>query len=281
MSSQRHAGKLDIGMSSSVATPGWRHRVTMLPVTMSRLLFQLVAGLVLLTHSAFAAPFGAERRAGSGDYVVLVHGLDWFRDTLEPTAEFLNGQGYETINVRYPSRKVENLQAAAGWVRRVIAEQCLDQTKRVHFVGHSMGALVVREYLAAGKPERMGRVVLLAAPNHGTPLAEPLKWKPLAKMIAPAVAASCCPIREPALLPTPADYAPGILMGNRPGWFPYLSPFIKGPDDGVVAVASGRLDGMADFRVLTTSHTRLPKNARAQREVLGFLRAGYFSGEGR
>ena len=243
---------------------------------MLSMFFRLVAGSLLLINQAMAAPFGAERRAGPGDYVVLVHGLDWFRDTLEPTAEFLTRQGYETINVRYPSRKVEDPQEAARWVRQVIAEQCQDRSRQVHLVAHSMGALVVREYLAAGKPERLGRVVLLAAPNHGTPLADPLKWKPLAKMIAPAVGVSCCQNRTGSKLPATADYAPGILMGNRSGWFPFLSPFIKGPDDGVVAVASGRLDGMADFRVLSTSHTRMPANAGAQQEVLSFLRAGHF-----
>ncbi len=265
-----------VGMSAAVLLRAGGFALPMLSNAMFRFVFQLLASLILLAQTASAAPFGVQRLTGAGDYVVLVHGLDWFRDTLEPTAEFLNRQGYETINVRYPSRTIEDPQEAAQWVRQVISEQCQNRTKRVHLVAHSMGALVVREYLAAGKPDRLGRVVLLAAPNQGTPLAEPLKWKPLAKMIAPAVAVSCCPDRPCGMLPDAADYAPGILMGNRPGWFPYLSPFLKGPDDGVVAVESGRLEGMADFRVLTTSHTRMPKNPEAQREVLAFLRAGRF-----
>ena len=243
---------------------------------MRRSILQLIFCVVLLARPVFAAPFGAEHRDGSGDYVVLVHGLDWFRDTMEPTAEFLNRQGYETINVRYPSRKVAAPAEAAQWVRQVIAEQCRDPRKRIHLVAHSMGALVVREYLAAGKPAHLGRVVLLAAPNHGTPLAEPLQWKPLAKMIAPAVAVSCCPKSCDPHLPLSADYSPGILMGNRSGWFPFLSPFIKGPDDGVVAVSSGRLDGMSDFRVLSTSHTSMPHDSGALREVLEFLQEGRF-----
>ena len=243
---------------------------------MPHFLVWMLTGLILVISPCGAAPFGAERRVGPGDYVVLVHGLDWFRDTLEQTADFLNSQGYETINVRYPSRKVANPSEAAQWVRMVITKQCQDPKKRVHLVAHSMGALVVREYLAAGKPDRLGRVVLLAAPNHGTPLAGALKWKPLARIFAPAVAVSCCPDRTGCQLPAKADYAPGILMGNRSGWFPYLSPFIEGPDDGVVAVESGRLDGMADFRVLATSHTRMPKNAEARQEVLAFLQAGRF-----
>ena len=144
--------------------------------------FFAICVLLGISKPLLAAPFGVECRAGTGDYVVLVHGLDWFRDTLEPTAVFLNRQGYETINVRYPSRKVAAPAEAADWVRQMIAENCQDRNKRVHLVAHSMGALVVQEYLAAGKPARLGRVVFLAAPNHGTPLAEPLKWKPLARM---------------------------------------------------------------------------------------------------
>jgi triacylglycerol lipase len=231
----------------------------------------------LSVRPASAAPYSVECQSGAGDYVVLVHGLDWFRNTMDPAAEYLHDQGYETINVRYPSRRVADPRVAARWVAEVVRGHCQDPKKRIHLVAHSMGALVVREYLAAGKPARLGRVVLLAAPNHGTPLAEPLKWKPLAKMISPAAAASCRPKPGTPKPEIALGYAPGILMGNRSGWFPFLSPFIDGPDDGVVPVASGRLQGMADFRVLTTSHTSMPHYAGALHEVVAFLRDGRFS----
>ena len=42
----------------------------------------------------------------------------------------------------------------------------MDPGKRIHLVAHSMGALVVREYLARNKPERLGRVVLLLMGNR-------------------------------------------------------------------------------------------------------------------
>jgi pimeloyl-ACP methyl ester carboxylesterase len=193
-------------------------------------------------------------------------------------AVYLNRQGYETIKVRYPSRKVADPGEAARWVAEVVREHCQDPQKRIHLVAHSMGALVVREYLAADKPARLGQVVLLAAPNHGTPLADPLQWKPLGKAISPAVAVSCRPGARDGSLPDRVDYAPGILMGNRSGWFPFLSPFIKGADDGIVPVASGRLDGMADFRVLRTSHTSIPHNRAALQQVVVFLRSGHFLG---
>lgn len=228
-----------------------------------------------------AAGFQVERQPSAGDYVVLVHGLDWFRDTMQPAADYLHAQGYDTINVRYPTRRISSTAEAAQWVRQVIDTQCLDKGKRIHLVAHSMGALVVRTYLADGKPSRLGRVVLLAAPNQGTPLADALRWKPLAKIFSPA-AADSCGLKGRAEAPTKilpsVDYSPGVLMGNQPGWFPYLSPFLDGPDDGVVPVSSGRLDGMSALRVVKTSHTAMPRNRETLQEVGRFLKTGRFDG---
>lgn len=234
--------------------------------------------LFLIPVRTPAAPYGVEELRGTGDYVVLVHGLDWFRDTLKPTAAFLHQEGYSTINVRYPSRKVTCTDEAADWVAKVVAERCADPNKRIHIVAHSMGTVVVREFLSKHRPAKLGNVVLIAAPNRGTPLATPLRWKPLGKMICPAAAELACakkgaPLTEPATV----DFSPGILMGNKPGWFPYLSPFLPGPDDGVVPVSSGKIEGMADLRIVPASHASLPRDPAALSETAYFLRTGHFT----
>lgn len=240
----------------------------------------ILAALLLIflrPANSRAAAFAVEESVGTGDYVVLVHGVDWFRDTLKPTADFLNREGYCTINVRYPSRKITCTEEAVNWVEKVVTERCTDPTRKIHLVAHSMGTAVVREYLASHRPARLGRVVLLAAPNRGTPLASPLRWRPLGRMICPAAATLGCgkkgvPLAEPAAV----DFAPGVLMGNRPGWMPFFSPFLPGADDGVVPVSSGTIPGMAELRVLPTSHTAMPRNAEVLSETLSFLRTGRF-----
>ncbi|MDB6094897.1 MAG: acetyltransferase, partial [Verrucomicrobia bacterium] len=55
-----------------------------------------------------------------------------------------------------------------------------------------------------------------------------------------------------------------------------FSSWIKGPNDGKVAVASSRLEGMSDFLVLHHSHTWLQWRKDTALQVKIFLREGKF-----
>lgn len=245
-----------------------------------RRLSALFLFLLLFPFSpAGAADFQVAELPAEGDYVVLVHGLDWFRDTLRPTAEFLHERGYHTLNVRYPSRQVADIAEASAWVNRVIEDRCVDPRRRIHFVAHSMGAIVVRNLFTEPRPWRPGRVVLLGAPNQGTPLSVPLRrLKPLRKIMGPA-AALLAPGEDtlPLRLGDASAFAPGVLMGSKAGRFAVFSPFLPGEDDGVIPVSSGKIAGMADFRVLPVSHVRMPRDPAVLAETLTFLQTGHFS----
>ena len=71
------------------------------------------------------------------------------------------------------------------------------------------------------------------------------------------------------------DYELGVLAGSR-SLNPLGSWLIPGDDDGTVGVASTRVDGMRDFRVLETSHSRILRDPRALAEVVHFLETGAF-----
>jgi triacylglycerol lipase len=239
--------------------------------------------LILLSpaHGYAAGTVRVVEQPAAGDYVVLVHGVQWFRETLQPTAERLHAEGYHTVSVLWPTRSCPTLEAAAQLVRTAVQEHCVDEKKRVHFLGHSMGSIVIRQLLTQGTVPHLGRVVLLAPPNHGTPLARPVRSKILQCLVGRPVK-ELRPGRKgtveqlPERLPTP----PGIIMGSRSGWFPMLSWFIPGPDDGVVPVASGPLAGMGDFTVLPVSHTRMPAHQLALDQAVCYLHQGRFEPSG-
>lgn len=209
---------------------------------------------------------------GAGDYVVVVHGLSWYRDGIRPAAEFFHQQGYSVVTLHYRSRQIGGIQEAVDALRRAVSIGCVDPARRVHFVGHSMGGIVIRRLLGGWRPPGLGGVVVMGSPNQGTPLADAVRDSWLERVFGTAVAElgteAATAAREP-------DYPLGVIMGGR-SMFPFLSPFVPGRDDGVVAVASGRVEGMADFLVLPTTHTHLPRSGRALRAAEAFFRQGKF-----
>ena len=226
---------------------------------------------------AQAAPVQAvPQNAVPGDYVVAVHGLTWLKDTMKPAVKNLEAEGYQVVCFHYDSREPLQPDQLVEALHDLVTGNCQDSRRRIHFVGHSMGCILLRLYLAKERPKNLGRVVFMAPPNQGTALADFVSRSRLLQMIfgkgAPSLGtkADCLPAQLPSV-----DYSPGIIMGNRSGYF-ILSPFLKGDDDGVIPVESGRVAGMGDFVVVPTTHSVMPGAQVALRQVDNYLQKGKF-----
>ncbi len=208
--------------------------------------------------------------------VVLVHGLGRSGASMAVLSQRLDRAGYHVAIASYDSRAT-TLADQAARIGAVVRE-CCARAMRVHFVGHSLGGLLIRRHLADDPPPNLGRVVLLAPPNRGSHFADWLSDVPIATDVLGPVgrALGTDSADIPATLPPPA-YEMGIVAGTR-SVHPIGPAAIPGPDDGVVSVEQTRISGVP-MVVIPRSHAFIATSRHAADAVKRFLATGSFGSD--
>ena len=210
------------------------------------------------------------------DGVVLLHGISRTTRSFRKMQTALEGCGFATLNQDYASRR-KALEALAEDIHPSIQRFADGIDDSVHFVGHSMGGLLARVYIARYRPKRLGRVVMLGTPNSGSEIADRLKDFGAYRAFFGPAGQQLGTQRDTAIeaLFPPVDYPVGVIAGDR-SIYPITSAFLSKPHDGRVSIANTKLDGMTDHVVISTSHPWLARNSVAIKQTIAFLRGGKF-----
>ncbi len=213
----------------------------------------------------------------SGELVVLLHGLCRSPRSMAKMEAHLRSEGFEVLNIGYPSRKEPIGKLAQDAIGQALATPEAGRAERIHFVTHSMGGILVREYLGRHKPDRLGRVVMLGPPNQGSEIVDALGSLTVFGFLNGPAGRQLG--TDPGARPLqlgPARFEVGIIAGDRSiNWI--NSCIIPGPDDGKVSVERTRLTGMKDHLVVHATHPFLMRNREVLRQTVHFLRHGSFS----
>ena len=211
------------------------------------------------------------------DSVILLHGLARTDRSMAKLEQALAERGYAVENVSYAStsKDIETLaeEAIAPALARLPADAPL------HFVTHSLGGILVRQYLHDHRIDNLGRVVMLGPPNQGSEVVDKLRDFPGFRFVNGdaglqlGTGESSVPNRLGA-----ANFDLGVIAGTRSINL-FLSSMIPGRDDGKVSVERTRLEGMQDHLEMEVTHTFMMRNDAVIEQVIHYLENGHFRRE--
>lgn len=213
--------------------------------------------------------------------VIVLHGLAGSRHFMGRMEEHLEECGFEVVSFGYASTK-STIQELSGSLESVVRN--LVGVEQVSFVAHSMGNIVIRNFLyrvqnCPNPPDvQFCRMVMISPPNQGATLADTLGQRKIIQSIfGPAVDQFAHVGGWPALeqeLATPW-FEFGIIAGGRGNDHGYIRK-VPGDDDGLLSIDSHYLDGATDFIQVGGIHQLMPQYKATQSATAHFLKYGHF-----
>ena len=210
-------------------------------------------------------------------WVILLHGMGRTHRSMAKMARHLADAGYRVVNLDYPSTEADIETLSEGIVADTVKDCRLkNPSVPIHFVTHSLGGILVRQYLQSHRLPPGSRVVMLSPPNKGSEIVDRLKDNKLYRwFMGPAGQQLGTSDNDVPNRLGPIDLPVGVITGNAT-LEPWFSVQLPGPDDGKVSVERARLDEMADFLVVQKSHGFIMNDPQVIAQSIHFLQYGQF-----
>jgi len=204
---------------------------------------------------------------------VFVHGL-WLTgaESLLLRRRIAAKQGYSCHSFTY--RTVSNsVQPVINQLTKFVSRIDAD---RVHFVGHSLGGIVLHRYFEQARDLPPGRVVFLGSPTVMSKSAERVGRLPVLRSMIGRM------VTEELVVPSGkrewhCDRELGCIAGTRPmGLGRFFARFDE-DSDGTVSVSETKIPGHTAHLVLPVSHMGMLASTAVATEVGTFLETGRFT----
>lgn len=217
-------------------------------------------------------------RDGKVRVVFLQHGMWRTPRALDRLERTLRHQGYEVINEGYPSTD-DYLAGHAQRLRDVVEARCQQgKVDEIAFVGHSMGGVVIHEYLRRADARTPTACIYIATPQRGAILADKRRhWFLFELAMSNKASFQLATVDPIHLLPIPCPERSGAIVGDIGSG----NVDIPGHDDGTVGCSEATFEGVKDTIVVSYGHTRIVVMDEVLRQVLHFLSKGGFARPGK
>lgn len=210
--------------------------------------------------------------------VILVHGYFKTEKDMFVLKTELEKRSFEvfTINLPLTFKKLKSvLPLFKKEVEKIIAGSKADT--KINFVGHSTGGLLIRRFLAVTDyKNKIGRVVLIAAPNKGSRLAYFAKkhFKPFTSIFKTLSSIETDHVKKLELAAA-KDFEMAAIAGNKSNLL--LGKLLIKANDGRIRVKSVKIPDLKDFAVLPYGHKDIHYQEQTAALVANFLESGSFN----
>ena len=202
--------------------------------------------------------------------VILVHGLWTNGMEMSLLRHRLNRFGYRPWSFRYSSTRLDLTEIATRL--NTFVEKVTAQT--VHFVGHSLGGLVVLKLFEVFPRQRPGRIIALSPPYQGSETARRLIRFPGGRNL---IGRSITQLLDGDVPAWSGERDLGVIGGTLNFGFGRLIGAVGRSGDGTVRLEEMHIPEARDFITLRVSHMGLVVSRKVATETYHFLEHGRFS----
>lgn len=216
--------------------------------------------------------------------VILIHGLHQAPFIMRPMAKRLQAQGIATHPYGYRSLRDGIETHSAGLNQWLNANHHPDEP--IHMVAHSLGGLVIRDFIHRYPNWHIGRCVTLGTPHNGSICADYI-WRLLPIVMSHSYKNAL----DGTVAPLPEQVQLGVIAGNKPQGLgqPFLQyhnhkrrksglllPEAQLAHDGTVYVSETQLATATDHLIMPVTHTGMLVNDDVARQTAYFLANAVF-----
>ena len=206
--------------------------------------------------------------------IILIHGLFMNNLVMNYLRINLQNKGYYTLSFSYPTIR-NSMQENTANLAKFIELQDFNKKYEnlpLHFVGHSLGGLLIRLLYEEYPHFFTGRIVTLGTPHQGSLIADLLQKNHFSnKLLSRAYLHSL----DGNLPPWKGIVDLGSIAGTRAIGIGNLFNLPE-PNDGTVLEEETKLINMRDHTSINCSHTTLIYSRKVCNKIDNFLQHGHF-----
>ena len=212
-------------------------------------------------------------------FVVLIHGLHQRSWIMGPLAKQLQRRGFATHQHNYYSLRDSIDKHSISLNEWLVKNH--DPAIPINLVGHSLGGLVIRDFIIRFPQWKIGRCVTLGTPHKGSTTADYAH-----KLLPPTIGNAYNEALDGKTAPLKKGISLGVIAGNSPyGLGQMVLNYHKQKSklthphyqhDGAVYIYETKLNEAADHLILPVSHTGMLINPVVAEQTAYFLKHGEF-----